>query len=112
MCIRDSESTARRGCGHYAPALGALLAACRLTLDDAQRLFLFTGTRGVCAAAVRLGIVGPYRAQRLQHECLESIDDVIRRCGALSVDECAQTAPLVDLLQSTHDRLYSRLFQS
>jgi urease accessory protein UreF len=30
----------------------------------------------------------------------------------LSVDDLAQTAPLVDLLQAGHDRLYSRLFQS
>jgi urease accessory protein UreF len=30
----------------------------------------------------------------------------------LSMDDAAQTAPLIDLWQASHDRLYSRLFQS
>ena len=31
---------------------------------------------------------------------------------ALPLTDVAQTAPIVDLVQGTHDRLYSRLFQS
>jgi urease accessory protein UreF len=30
----------------------------------------------------------------------------------LAIEDAAQTAPLVDLWQASHDRLYSRLFQS
>jgi urease accessory protein len=40
------------------------------------------------------------------------LDEVHARCGALGPDALAQPAPLLDLLQGTHDRLYSRLFQS
>src|SRR5439155_1652305 len=40
------------------------------------------------------------------------LDDVHAACGGLGVEDLAQAAPLADLLQGTHDRLYSRLFQS
>jgi len=41
-----------------------------------------------------------------------AMDEVLAACGDLTEDALAQTAPLADLLGSTHDRLYSRLFQS
>ena len=40
---------------------------------------------------------------------IDAIDSTLRRARA---GDIAQTAPLIDLCQSTHDRLYSRLFQS
>jgi urease accessory protein len=73
---------------------------------------LYGTARGVLTAAVRLGIAGSYEAQRLQHACAPWLDTVIARCGALTPDDLAQTAPIADLLQAAHDRLYSRLFQS
>jgi urease accessory protein len=73
---------------------------------------LFFACRSALAAAVRLGIIGPYRAQWMQHECAAELETVRKHTQKLDVDSLAQTAPLIDLLQSTHDRLYSRLFQS
>jgi urease accessory protein len=66
----------------------------------------------VLAAAVRLGIVGSYDAQRLQHEVTPAMLAISDRSAALDENDLAQTAPLHDLLQAAHDRLYSRLFQS
>jgi urease accessory protein UreF len=37
---------------------------------------------------------------------------VLDRCSDLDERTIAQTAPVADLLQGAHDRLYSRLFQS
>jgi urease accessory protein len=99
-------------CGHYAPLFGVSTTLLDLPLASAQRLFLFTTARTVLAAAVRLGVVGSYQAQRLLHDCVSDLDLVLERCGRLGDRDLAQTAPVVDLLQSTHDRLYSRLFQS
>ena len=67
---------------------------------------------GDIPAAVRLGLIGTYEAQELQTILSRDIDVVIATCGRLQPIEIAQTAPLIDLCQSTHDRLYSRLFQS
>ena len=106
------DTRARASIGHYAPAAGAVLRMLEVAIGDAQQLVLFNAARGVLAAAVRLGIVGPYRAQQLQHECAITIDHVRSACASLDVSDVTQTAPIADLLQSTHDRLYSRLFQS
>ena len=73
---------------------------------------LYGAARGVLSAAVRLGIVGSYRAQRMQHESEACLDATLEACAGLAAEEICQTAPIVDLLQGAHDRLYSRLFQS
>jgi urease accessory protein len=99
-------------CAHYAPIFGVVFRTLEIDLAEAQRVFLFTTIRGVASAAVRLGLLGAYEAQTLQMEVSASIQRTIDRCESLSPTDIAQTAPLVDLCQSTHDRLYSRLFQS
>jgi urease accessory protein len=99
-------------CAHHAPIFGAVFRALEIDLVETQRAFLFTTIRGVASAAVRLGLLGAYEAQTVQKDASASIQRTIERCGSLSPAEIAQTAPLIDLCQSTHDRLYSRLFQS
>jgi urease accessory protein len=64
------------------------------------------------SAAVRLGIVGPLEAQRVQAQCAAVLDDVLAACSDIPLSEAAQTAPILDLMQGVQDRLYSRLFQS
>lgn len=106
--VRRSETT----CGHVAPVYGSTLQAIGLPLQTVQRMALFGAARGALSAAVRLGIVGSYEAQRLQAECGPWLDTIAARCCDLTDEDIAQTAPVLDLLQSAHDRLYSRLFQS
>ncbi|MCM3879037.1 MAG: hypothetical protein ND807_02915 [Vicinamibacterales bacterium] len=98
--------------GHYAPIFGAVLKLLGVDLVDTQRLFLFIAGRGVGSAAVRLGLIGVYEAQELQATLGDDVDFVIETCSGLEPSDISQTAPLIDLCQSTHDRLYSRLFQS
>jgi urease accessory protein len=97
---------------HYAPVFGAVFGALGIDRLQTQRAFLFVAVRGVVSAGVRLGLLGPYDAQGLQSDLSASLDDVIDRNAGLAPEDIAQTSPLVDLFQSTHDRLYSRLFQS
>jgi urease accessory protein len=98
--------------GHHPVVYGAVLAALGVAAAEAQRLYLHGCLRGVTSAAVRLGLAGPHEAQRLHHELAARADEVLARCEALSIDEIAQPAPLVDLFGATHDRLYARLFLS
>lgn len=106
--------TARSGTtfAHVAPLSGAVLQIVGLPLHDVQRVTLHAAARGVLSAAVRLGIVGSYEAQRMQHACGPTLQRMAIDCVSLSIEDLAQTAPLIDLWQSGHDRLYSRLFQS
>jgi urease accessory protein len=110
--LRDLELQARSLRGHYAPLVGAVGRALSIPADVTQRLFLFQVVRGIVAAGVRLSIVGAYEAQRLQYECADLLDAVHAGCRGLDERHLTQTAPLLDILQSAHDRLYSRLFQS
>ena len=110
--IAALDARAKRTHGHYGAASGAALRTLGVPLTEAQQWVLFGASRGVLAAAVRLGIVGPFRAQQLQHECAGDLRDALAACASLEVESLTQTAPVIDLLQSAHDRLYSRLFQS
>jgi len=101
-----------RLCPHYAPMFGVVFEALEVDLVETQRAFLFMNVRNIASAAVRLGLLGSFEAQELQTVLATDIDDTIQRCGALLPADIAQTAPIIDLCQSTHDRLYSRLFQS
>jgi urease accessory protein len=99
-------------CAHIAPLTGATFRIIGLSLPAVQKIVLYGTARGVLSAAVRLGLVGSFEAQRIQYECGSWLDRIAECCGALSIDDLAQTAPVLDLLQAGHDRLYSRLFQS
>ena len=99
-------------CAHLAPLSGATFRALGLSLATAQRIVLYGTARGVLSAAVRLGIAGSFETQRMQYDSIGWLDRIADRCGALTSDDLAQTAPILDLLQAGHDRLYSRLFQS
>lgn len=98
--------------GHHAPVFGAVTRRLGLARGTSVRLFLFTQLRGWIGAAVRLGLVGPLEAQRLQGQLSPHAEGAARRGLELGLDDLAQTAPLLDLLQGLQDRLYSRLFQS
>jgi urease accessory protein len=97
---------------HLAPIWGAVWQALGLPLDEAQRVLLWSTARNVLSAAVRLGLLGTHEAQAMLAQLGSVLDDVHAACGELRPEALAQPAPLADLLQGTHDRLYSRLFQS
>ena len=106
------ESRVRRGSAHVAPVSGVVFRTVGLSQATAGKAVLYGAARGVLSAAVRLGIVGSYRAQQMQHESVACLDATLETCSGLAPEEICQTAPIVDLLQGAHDRLYSRLFQS
>jgi urease accessory protein len=103
---------ARRLKGHHAPIFGAVLRALGVERGETQRLALYLALRALTSAAVRLGLIGPHEAQRVQHDLAPRMDEVFMACGGLPVHAVAQTTPVNELLGTMHDTLYSRLFQS
>ena len=103
--LAEAVASGRLG-GHFAPVLGATAAAVGLGAEDTEVLALHVGARGVLSAAVRLGRIGPFEAQALQARLPF---EAARRAIP---EEPVQTAPLLEIYGSLHDRLYSRLFQS
>ena len=112
LAARHEGVRSRTLLAHHAPMFGATLAALEVSLPDTRILFLHQALRGVCSAAIRLGLVGPHEAQGLQHEVAPTLDAVLERCAALPLTAVCQPAPLQEILAGTQDRLYSRLFQS
>ena len=98
--------------GHFAPVFGAVARALNVECATALRLFVFLQLRAWTSSAVRLGLIGPLQAQATQHRLSVHAESVAELGRELSLDDAAQTAPLLDLFHATHDRLYSRLFQS
>jgi urease accessory protein len=98
--------------GHLAPTFGFVTRALGVPRDEALATFLHLGLRGALSAAVRLGCIGPSEGQALHHRLHPVLEAALARARTLTVDDVAQTVPVVELVQATHDRLYSRLFQS
>jgi len=97
---------------HFPCVFGGAMRRLGISRETAIRLFFFNHLRGVMAAAVRLNLVGPMEAQLLQHRLNATAENVLKKCESLTLDDIAQTAPLLDVWQGAQDRLYSRLFQS
>jgi urease accessory protein len=99
--VRDQRSP-----GHLAPAFGIVAESLRISAAQAGEMFLFMTVRGVLSSAVRLGIVGPIQAQQMQAALAKEPVSIPGNQTPV------QTSPLLDLIQATHERLYSKLFQS
>ena len=97
---------------HLAPVFGAMTRRLNIPHQDAVRLFVFLHLRSAVAAAVRLNVVGPMEGQVIQSQLCEQAEAVAGRSLAFTLDDLAQTAPLLEIWQIAQDRLYSRLFQS
>jgi urease accessory protein len=103
---------ASRTQGRAFPRFGAALAALAVERAMTLRLHLFLALRGFVSAAVRLGLVGPHEGQRVQLRHGDTLEAVLEQSSGLTPADAATTAPILDIAGATHDRLYSRLFQS
>ena len=97
---------------HHTVVFGTLMRMLAVEPRAALEMFLFTATRSLMSAAVRLGIVGPLEAQRLQTTLDSALNAAVTRGITLAPEEACQVSPMLELWQMSQDRLYSRLFQS
>lgn len=98
--------------GHFAPAFGVIARLLEVDRASTARLFTFIQLRGVLASAVRLGIIGPLEAQRIQFKLSPAAETAAASSLRFTTEDIAHTSPLLDVWQGAHDRLYSRLFQT
>ena len=98
--------------GHWPVLFGVGCRRLELPQPTMVRSFLFISLRGIISAAIRLGVVGPLDGQRIQARLAWFAEGLLPGALARQPPAAAQTAPILDLIQATHDRLYSRLFQS
>lgn len=109
--LRNSFTKHQLPC-HWAPLFGSVSSLLGVDRSPAIRLFLFIGMRGAVSSAVRLGMVGPLEAQSVQHRFSPLVEAVAGDWGDIPLENVCNTCPVLEILQASHDRLYSRLFQS
>ncbi|KND01561.1 uncharacterized protein SPPG_03361 [Spizellomyces punctatus DAOM BR117] len=119
VSVFKTEVRASRTAGHLPICFGVVSNCLGISLERTSHLFLFLHVRAILSAAIRLNLVGPYQGQQLLLTLQKSVESVLKKqCEIKSgVDEeigrgAWQTAPVVDILQGLHDRLYSRMFNS
>ncbi len=98
--------------GHLAPAFGFVTRTLGIARDEALAMVLHLGVRSVLSAAVRLGAIGPTESQAMHLRLHPVLDTALAGARTLDLDDVAQPSPILELVQATQDRLYSRLFQS
>ena len=97
---------------HFAVLFGATLRSIGFAEGPGSQLFLFQILRDQMSAAVRLGVIGPLEAARRQQGLYEYCARILVEVDGIEYTGATRTAPQLDIAQSLHDHLYSRLFQS
>ena len=99
---------------HGAAAFGYVCGALGVPPAQAGRALLFAQLRDACSAATRLGLLGPMAAAALQARAAPRCEALLQAAlrDDVAPEDAAAAAPLADALQSGHDTLFARLFQS
>ena len=117
--------------GHYPVVFGAVSAALGLPLPMACRAFMRCVLRDICSCATRLNIVGPLEGSNIQAKLSAVVEEMISAKSSPNEREVLEdeifgapqleglfseipstSSPMIDMVQSRHDLLYSRLFNS
>jgi urease accessory protein len=96
---------------HQVPVIASALALFSVDLHQSRLFSLWMFLRDQISSAVRLGILGPMEAASIHHRRLAGLETLAERAPH-RIEDARRTAPLWDLAQGLHERLYSRLFQS
>ncbi|RUS27493.1 hypothetical protein BC938DRAFT_483162 [Jimgerdemannia flammicorona] len=107
-----NEIRAGRSYGHYSVCFGLVCSSLGVDTYDTLHMWLYLYARTLFSSAVRLNIIGPYQAQRFLLDSKPYVESALHKTQHMTVDDCCQTDPVLDVCQGLHDRLYSRLFNS
>lgn len=97
---------------HYIAVFALTLKAAGFAQADVQQLFMFQTLRDQISAAVRLGVIGSMEATRRQLSLYPQCGRLLAETAGRPYAQATRCAPQIDIAQSVHDELYSRLFQS
>ncbi|HIG56421.1 MAG TPA: hypothetical protein EYG11_18805 [Candidatus Latescibacteria bacterium] len=97
---------------HYTAVFALTLKAAGFAQADVQQLFMFQTLRDQISAAVRLGVIGSMEATRRQLSLYPQCGRLLAEIAGRPYTQASRCAPQIDIAQSVHDDLYSRLFQS
>ena len=89
-----------------------LLRMIRVELLVMHKLFYHMAVRDQTGAAIRLGVIGPEMAQRIHFRLIDTCEKLRVQYKDRTYEEACRSHPLLELAQSSHQYLYSRIFQN
>lgn len=114
-------------CGHAVTCFGAVCGLLGIDIKTSCTMFLYTNTRDMINAAVRMNLTGPLEAGGMINNICAQLEKLILDMSLTTIvggyeniqhtfdfDLCSihQISPLLEILSNAHDRLYTRLFNS
>ena len=112
---------------HFQLIFTLLCMSYNIDLARIRYLYLFMNTKSILSSAVRLNLIGPLKSHKICIEFLPFIEQLVESHHQEQeiqnkyplddhfkhLDTCFMTtAPLIDIIQGLHPRLYSRLFNN
>ncbi|XP_055930466.1 uncharacterized protein LOC129960829 isoform X2 [Argiope bruennichi] len=97
---------------HLPIVFGVVCSALKIPTRKTGEMYLFNCLRTILASTVRLGKIGSIQAQRLQFELQNTLDDILATNWETCTEESCITYPLTEILQNSHDTMFSKLFFS
>jgi urease accessory protein len=97
---------------HFTPLFGMCCRLIGLCLDRTVTTYLYMSVRDQVASAVRLGMLGPQQSQSILKEVLDRVPEIVSRSRDRVFTQACKTAPMLEIAQAHHPRLYSRLFRN
>ncbi|KAJ3314506.1 hypothetical protein HDV04_006045 [Boothiomyces sp. JEL0838] len=98
--------------GHLPICFTIVCCFFELPLERIIYLYLFLQMRSIISSAIRLSMIGPYEGQQILFEEASLIDNLMKLGSADDEDQAHSTWPVLDIVQGSHDRLYTRIFNS
>lgn len=82
------------------------------TRKEMLQLYFFMSIRDQISAMIRLGVLGPMAAHRLQNQLLTKFNEEVKNYQYKPFTEAFKSAFLQEILQLRHHCIYSKLFQN
>ena len=73
-------------------------------------MLLYSFTVGMVGAALRMGIIEHFEAQKIIDELKSEIADTVKKNINRNISEMWQFAPEIDIIQISHEKLVEKMF--
>ena len=98
--------------GHYVVVFGSICDALGMPPRRTAKMYLFVILRNMLLAAVRLNLVGPTQAEKIQLELSQFLSPHLENLMKTPLCQAHCVSPLIAVVEGIHARLYSRVFAS
>lgn len=112
--VEAMRARIQRGGAHglFAPVFGVVARLLGIDVRTAQKMYLYLGVRDMVSAAKRLALIGPAKGVALQRSLAVRVQRHVDTYAGSSTADAHQPFPLGDILHSTHDTQFRKMFLS